>query len=68
MGYAHELGNYAEYSGAPSEDETLKYARTLVDVSASPAHAPLAGATYLPALRILTDLSVKYLCSCASLG
>lgn len=33
LGYAHELGNYAEYSGAPNEEETLNYARTLIDVA-----------------------------------
>lgn len=33
LGYAQELGNYAEYSGAPNEGETLNYARTLIDVS-----------------------------------
>jgi ATP citrate (pro-S)-lyase len=39
LGYAQELGNYAEYSGAPNEDETLKYARTLVDcATADPDH------------------------------
>ncbi|KAF1881402.1 hypothetical protein Lal_00023438 [Lupinus albus] len=27
LGYAPELGNYAEYSGAPKEDEVLQYAR-----------------------------------------
>lgn len=31
LGYAEELGNYAEYSGAPSEEETLQYARVLLD-------------------------------------
>lgn len=31
LGYAEELGNYAEYSGAPSEEETLQYARILLD-------------------------------------
>eukprot|EP00252_Welwitschia_mirabilis_P018951 TRINITY_DN425_c0_g1_i1.p1 TRINITY_DN425_c0_g1~~TRINITY_DN425_c0_g1_i1.p1 ORF type:complete len:364 (-),score=80.74 TRINITY_DN425_c0_g1_i1:336-1427(-) len=31
LGYAHELGNYAEYSGAPNEEEVLKYARVLLD-------------------------------------
>ncbi|EFJ27687.1 hypothetical protein SELMODRAFT_147613 [Selaginella moellendorffii] len=37
LGYAHELGNYAEYSGAPSEEETLHYARALIDcVTANP--------------------------------
>ena len=32
MGYAAELGNYAEYSGAPKEEEVLQYARVLLDV------------------------------------
>lgn len=32
MGYASELGNYAEYSGAPNEDEVLQYARVVIDV------------------------------------
>jgi len=31
LGYANELGNYAEYSGAPNEEETLQYARALID-------------------------------------
>jgi hypothetical protein len=33
LGYALELGNYAEYSGAPNEEEVLKYARVVLDVS-----------------------------------
>ena len=32
MGYASELGNYAEYSGAPNEEEVLQYARVVIDV------------------------------------
>jgi hypothetical protein len=32
LGYASELGNYAEYSGAPNEDEVLQYARVVIDV------------------------------------
>ncbi|GBG70563.1 hypothetical protein CBR_g6689 [Chara braunii] len=31
LGFAEELGNYAEYSGAPNEEETLQFARTLID-------------------------------------
>lgn len=31
LGYAAELGNYAEYSGAPKEDEVLQYARVIID-------------------------------------
>lgn len=34
MGYASELGNYAEYSGAPNEEEVLQYARVVLDVRA----------------------------------
>ncbi len=41
LGYAHELGNYAEYSGAPNEEETLQYARALIDVSLSSAERSL---------------------------
>lgn len=33
LGFANELGNYAEYSGAPNEEETLQFARALIDVS-----------------------------------
>lgn len=33
LGYASELGNYAEYSGAPNEEEVLQYARVVIDVS-----------------------------------
>lgn len=33
LGFASELGNYAEYSGAPKEDEVLQYARVVIDVS-----------------------------------
>jgi ATP citrate lyase citrate-binding len=33
LGYASELGNYAEYSGAPNEEEVLQYARVVLDVS-----------------------------------
>ncbi|GER51536.1 ATP-citrate synthase [Striga asiatica] len=31
LGYAYELGNYAEYSGAPKEEEVLQYARVVID-------------------------------------
>ncbi|CAN6446246.1 unnamed protein product [Victoria cruziana] len=37
LGYATELGNYAEYSGAPNEEEVLQYARVVIDcVTANP--------------------------------
>ncbi|EMS52533.1 ATP-citrate synthase [Triticum urartu] len=31
LGYASELGNYAEYSGAPNQEEVLQYARVVLD-------------------------------------
>ncbi|XP_035841596.1 ATP-citrate synthase alpha chain protein 1 [Helianthus annuus] len=31
LGYASELGNYVEYSGAPDEEEVLQYARVVID-------------------------------------
>lgn len=31
LGFAEELGNYAEYSGAPNEEEVLQYARVVID-------------------------------------
>ncbi|KAK1861024.1 hypothetical protein I4F81_003608 [Pyropia yezoensis] len=37
MGYGAELGNYAEYSGNPKQNETYMYARTLLSlVTANP--------------------------------
>jgi len=35
LGFANELGNYAEYSGAPNEDEVLQYARVVIDCATS---------------------------------
>lgn len=31
-GFAHELANYGEYSGAPSENQTYEYAKTILDL------------------------------------
>lgn len=31
-GFSHELANYGEYSGAPSETQTYEYAKTLLDL------------------------------------
>lgn len=37
-GYADELANYGEYSGAPSEAQTYEYARTLLDLMTRAEH------------------------------
>lgn len=31
-GFANELANYGEYSGAPSESQTYEYAKTILDL------------------------------------
>ena len=31
-GFSHELANYGEYSGAPTETQTFHYARTVLDL------------------------------------
>lgn len=31
-GYAHEIANYGEYSGAPNESQTYEYAKTILDL------------------------------------
>ncbi|KAI8011462.1 ATP-citrate synthase alpha chain protein 2 [Camellia lanceoleosa] len=40
-GYASELGNYAEYSGAPNEEEVLQYARVVIDCATANPDGPL---------------------------
>ena len=32
MGFAGELANYGEYSGAPSEQQTYEYAKTVLSL------------------------------------
>lgn len=36
LGFAHELCNYGEYSGAPSEVTTFEYARTILSLVTAP--------------------------------
>ncbi|GAM19796.1 hypothetical protein SAMD00019534_029710 [Acytostelium subglobosum LB1] len=33
LGYGHELGNYGEYSGDPNEEDTYKYASTMLGLA-----------------------------------
>ncbi|KAI9251177.1 citrate synthase-like protein [Sporodiniella umbellata] len=40
LGYANELANYGEYSGAPTETQTYEYAKTILDLmTRGDAHA-----------------------------
>ena len=36
LGYANELANYGEYSGAPSTEHTYEYAKTLIQLMTKP--------------------------------
>ena len=38
MGGAAELANYGEYSGAPSEQQTYEYAKTLLTLMTKEVH------------------------------
>lgn len=37
-GFAHELANYGEYSGAPSETQTYEYSKTILDLMTRSRH------------------------------
>ncbi|KAJ7599131.1 ATP-citrate synthase [Mycena floridula] len=37
-GFAHELANYGEYSGAPTEGQTYEYAKTILSLLTKSAH------------------------------
>ncbi|KAI8848944.1 citrate synthase-like protein [Chytridium lagenaria] len=39
-GFSHELANYGEYSGAPSESQTYEYAKTILDLMTRGAPHP----------------------------
>lgn len=38
MGFASELANYGEYSGAPSEQQTYEYAKTILSLMVKEKH------------------------------
>jgi len=40
LGYANELANYGEYSGAPSTEHTYEYAKTLIELMTKGKHDP----------------------------
>lgn len=43
LGYAQELGNYAEYSGGPNTAETYAYARMLLEAATAYAGKSMHG-------------------------
>lgn len=40
IGFSHELANYGEYSGAPTEGQTYEYAKTIIDLITRGAPRP----------------------------
>ena len=38
LGFAHELANYGEYSGAPRTEHTFEYAKTLIGLMTRERH------------------------------
>ncbi len=40
LGFAHEIANYGEYSGAPSTEHTFEYAKTLIGLMTKEKHDP----------------------------
>jgi ATP citrate (pro-S)-lyase len=38
LGYSTELANYGEYSGAPSEQQTYEYAKTILSLMVKEKH------------------------------
>lgn len=47
-----KLGNFAEYSGAPNEEEFFQYARVVIDVSIKNSHK-LIGYTIMVNLTLV---------------
>lgn len=47
LGFGHELANYGEYSGAPSEDQTYDYARTILKLMTAEVLPPAPASSTL---------------------
>jgi hypothetical protein len=58
LGFAQELANYGEYSGAPSMEHTYEYAKTLIGLMTKESHkdgkAFIIGASATVVLRSVT--------------
>lgn len=56
-GYANELANYGEYSGAPSEQQTYEYAKTILDLMTRGDPHKLGKILFIGKPSLLADLS-----------
>jgi len=73
-GYAHELANYGEYSGAPNEEQTYEYSKTILDLMTRDVHPEgkvlIVGggianftnvaSTFKGIIRALKEVEIKY--------
>ncbi|KAK4263171.1 hypothetical protein QN277_028626 [Acacia crassicarpa] len=60
LGYASELGNYAEYSGAPKEEEVLQYARVVIDCATTKADGQKRALVIGGGIANFTDVSATF--------
>eukprot|EP00735_Rhodelphis_limneticus_P005912 TRINITY_DN1801_c0_g1::TRINITY_DN1801_c0_g1_i1::g.25250::m.25250 TRINITY_DN1801_c0_g1::TRINITY_DN1801_c0_g1_i1::g.25250 ORF type:complete len:429 (-),score=168.67,sp/O22718/ACLA2_ARATH/57.04/5e-171,ATP-grasp_2/PF08442.5/1.3e-13 TRINITY_DN1801_c0_g1_i1:640-1926(-) len=63
LGYQKELGNYGEYSGAPNEEETYLYAKTVLGLATrNPADADRQGRALIigGGIANFTDVAVTF--------
>jgi len=60
LGFAEELGNYAEYSGAPNMQETYLYARTLLDCATANADGRARALVVGGGIANFTDVAATF--------
>ena len=70
LGLAQELGNYAEYSGAPNAAETYAYAKTLLDWCAVvlEGSAGTAAAGLVSQSPPVSERPMQWVALCGTLG
>ncbi|KAG1848274.1 hypothetical protein F4604DRAFT_1496682, partial [Suillus subluteus] len=61
-GFAHELANYGEYSGAPSEGQTFQYAKTILDLLARPPPRPDGKVLMGGGIANFTNIAATFKC------
>ena len=74
LGFAKELANYGEYSGAPSEDLTCEYAKTVLGLVTASVHPEgkvvIIGGGIANFTNVAATFKVCYMprhCACCSL-
>ena len=60
LGFSSELGNYAEYSGAPNTAETYLYAKTLLDCATANADGRARALVVGGGIANFTDVAATF--------